>query len=333
MTSEQNGKEPTNAQDMTKTTREHNPRWQGYFYVAFWSLVNFASIGQISDDEIDWKDYPFSLSSGIVTFTLSMTVLAIDRVFYLKAESFNVHTAFDGKLEGFLLVFSVLWWIVGVIVQTHSDSVAYQATNIYISSWLSLIACVYTLNLWSGSKDIVTIKELTSLSLTLPSWYTLFLGSLVVLGSAADIYTSLSSEQLKSSAAFGISLGSVSSIVSGYFILLHYRCISIPKPGGWIELIVTGIMFIFWISGLAVLTSASSGIAASVGKQCSDSEEIPGSNIYLSSWLCFLSCGNIALKWNSSYAMAFAQAVQGRGEKEDDMDGRQEDCEDDEEMM
>lgn len=245
------GKEPTNTQDagMTKAKREHNPRWQGYFYVAFWSLVNFASVGSISEKNIHWKHYPFSLSLGIVTFTLSMIVLSIDRVLYIKAESFNIHTAFDGKLEGFLLVFSVLWWIAGVIVQTHSDSVAYQATNIYISSWLSLVACIYTLDLWSGSKDIVTIKELTSLSLTLPSWYVLFLGSLVVLGSTADVYTSLSSDDLKSDAAFGISLGSVSSLVSGYFILLHYRCISKPETGGWIELIATGIMFIFWITG------------------------------------------------------------------------------------
>mmetsp|Transcript_11675 Transcript_11675/g.17139 ORF Transcript_11675/g.17139 Transcript_11675/m.17139 type:complete len:333 (+) Transcript_11675:168-1166(+) len=332
MASAHNTTESANAQDVTKT-REHNPRWQGYFYVAFWSLVNFAAIGQINDDMIDWRLYPFSLSSGIVTFTLFIIVLAIDRVFYIKAESFNVHTAFDGKLEGFLLVFSVLWWIVGVIVQTHADGVAYQATNIYISSWLSLIACVYTLDLWSGSLDIVTIKELTSLSLTLPGWYTLFFGSLVVLGSAADVYSLLTSEELKTSAAFGISLGSISSIVSGYFILLHYRCIQIPKTGGWIELIVIGIMFIFWIAGLAVLTSANTGIAPSMGKQCSISGEIPSTNIYLFSWLCFFSCGNIALKWNSSYAMAFAQAVQGRGEEEDDIDGRKEDSEEDEDMI
>jgi len=322
MSNNRTSNEISSLQEQTKN-REHNPRWRGYMCIIFSSLLCFGSIIP------EYQDYPLSLSIGIVTFVISLILLIIDYSCFLTADAFNVHTFFDGKFEGVLLIFFALWWIIGVIIITRVGGVAYHASNIYFSSWLSLVTCIYTLNLWSGSKGIISIQELTSLSLTLPGWYVLFLGSLVVLGSIADVYSGLETKDLKSDSVFGLILSGASSVVAGYFILVHYRFISVPKIGGLIELMMAAIILTFWILGLVVLTSES-GIAASISNYCKQEiAEISGSNVYIFSWLCFLSCCNIVLRWNSSYAMSFVQAVQRRGESEQDVSGGKDDEEND----
>jgi hypothetical protein len=71
-------------------------------------------------------------------------------------------------------------WIIGTGYITRAGGIAYVATNIYFSSWFALFSCIYTLNEWSASKDILSITELTRLSATLKSWWVLTLTSMVV---------------------------------------------------------------------------------------------------------------------------------------------------------
>ena len=140
-----------------------------------------------------------------------------------------------------------------VAILTRPAGLAYFATNIYFSSWLALISCVYTLDRWSSSKDIISIQELTQLSATLKSWYTLFLTSLVCFGSGVSMHIYFGQQRNSGETAFCIVLGFFSTSVSLFFILVHYKfftdCCSRVKQGGWLELATAVFMILCWTVG------------------------------------------------------------------------------------
>jgi hypothetical protein len=224
---------------------DYNPRGKGYIYIAFASLVCFASVCNVKKGR---NEYAISLSIGAVTFGLSVFILLLDRA-QGCFESFKFHKSMDGKLEGFTLLFFVIWWVIGVCIMTQSGGIAYSAINVYFSSWLALGACCYTLNDWSGSKDIITIQELTALSMTLRGWYSLLFSSIVVMGSASDMRRLLISDGPTQEASFAIALGIISLLVSAMCILAHYRVLSFPPVGGFVELSITSLLIILWILG------------------------------------------------------------------------------------
>jgi hypothetical protein len=150
---------------------------------------------------------------------------------------------------------------------TRVNGIAYVANNIYFTAWGALSSCIYTLNEWSASKDILCIAELTGLSATLKSWYLLFLSSIVVLGTSVDLHVTLN-EQPQQDAAFGVALGVVSTCVALFFILVHYNFITFVEEGGWLELSSSFFLIMLWIIGVAILTQ-DQGIAATLsGTQC-----------------------------------------------------------------
>lgn len=250
----------------------------------------------------------FNVTLGAVTFTYALLVLIADRTGLgipvigggdndkkpskedddgskQKREVYHYNTILDGKFEGYCLLISCLWWIIGVAYQTQVQGIAYVALNIYFSSWLSLIACIYTLEKWSASKDILSFEELTGLSLTLRSWYILFLSSLVVTGTSINMlatiygddgYADDSSSNSRrtinylainssSPAAFGVAFGIVSTITSIIFILLHYNLIDCYgcTEGSWWELTAAVTLLLMWIIGVATMTQHG-GIGATV---------------------------------------------------------------------
>lgn len=221
--------------------REHNPRWKGYVYIFFSSLVSFASI---ADAQVGDRDV--GIAFGVLTCTLSLVILALDRF-----AGINFGKALDGKLEGFMLLFFVMWWIAGVGYLTRSGGLAYLTSNIYFSSWIALGCCVYTLDRWSASKDIITMQQLTALSTTLSSWYVLFLSSLVVFASAVDLHLNLRHRGRRSldTSSFSIALGTLSSCVAFFFILVHYKFFDSIKQGGWLELAAAFLMIVGWLVG------------------------------------------------------------------------------------
>jgi hypothetical protein len=119
------------------------------------------------------------MTFGLMTFSLVLLILMQDRCQSFM-ETFHFNKAKDGYVEGVTLLVCVLWWIVGVGYITRAGGIAYVANNIYFSAWLALFSCIYTLNEWSTSKDLLSIAELTGISATLKSWWLLCLTSLVV---------------------------------------------------------------------------------------------------------------------------------------------------------
>mmetsp|Transcript_15974 Transcript_15974/g.36716 ORF Transcript_15974/g.36716 Transcript_15974/m.36716 type:complete len:278 (+) Transcript_15974:386-1219(+) len=211
---------------------QYNPLWKGYSYILIASLINLSASSNVEGDYEG--THGMGVAFGSVTFAWSFLVLLLDRTKWLDNLG-DFHKAYEGKLEGTVLLLAILWWIVGVTYQTQVAGIAYLANNVYFSSWMSLAACIYTIDHWSTEKDILSVKELTGISETLPSWYLLFLGSLVVTGTSINLWIVLY-KSLTSEAAMGMALGLTSIAISSTWILAHYNFIELINEGGWLEL-------------------------------------------------------------------------------------------------
>jgi hypothetical protein len=196
----------------------------------------------------------------------------------------------------------------------------------------------------------LSIAELTGISATLKSWWLVLLSSIVTLGTCVDLHVLLDEENLDDT-SFGVALGVVSTIVSLFFILVHYDFISACEEGGWLELSSSFFLIMLWTIGLAVLTQ-DQGIAATLaGSQCfrdprlgsqnenctiityGENEDgiteqssmlcselqiprpVPGSNLYFSAWACFFASLNVTFRWKAAQALQFAQAQQEEEER------------------
>lgn len=282
------------------------------------SLVNFAAIADIGIKDTEQTSlWSMALSFGCVTFVFSLLIIIFDRTPQLQ-DKFDFKESLDGKLEGYVLLAMVLWWLAGVGVITRAGGIAYLALNIYFSAWGSVFVCAYTLNEWSSAKDIISVHELTHISATLSPWYVLFFSSVVVMGSAADAFSYVDEDMGGNDEAYAVACGALSTFISFYAILVHYklvRCCKI-KHGGLLEIAVAFFLILWWIVGVALVTE-SEGIGATIsGRNCGFENDIPGSNLYISTWLCLLSSCAIAVRWKTAQALQFAQA-QERKERDD----------------
>jgi hypothetical protein len=165
---------------------DYNPRWEGYCYIILASLVNFCSVSGVPGEQRETFWY-LSIAFGVTSFVVASLVMIQNWSQPYQDVLPNVTKIQNGYLEGFVLLGLVLWWIIGVAYITRPGGVAYVASNIYYSAWLSLISCAYTLNEWSASKDILSIGEITSISPTLKFWWLLFLSACMVFGSCMDV--------------------------------------------------------------------------------------------------------------------------------------------------
>jgi hypothetical protein len=170
----------------SKEPIEYNPRWVGYSYMILASLANFCAVSTVPEEQVE-SFWFLSITFGVVSFIVASSVMVQNWSQPYQDVLPNVTKILDGYFEGYVLLALVVWWIVGVAYITRPGGIAYVASNIYYSAWLSLISCVYTLNEWSASKDILSIQEITSISPTLKFWWLLFLASCMVFGSCMDI--------------------------------------------------------------------------------------------------------------------------------------------------
>jgi hypothetical protein len=178
---------------------------------------------------------------------------------------------------------------------------------------------------------------------------------------------------LKSNSAMGFAMGIASSIISFMFILVHYNFIEYFTEGGWIELSFSFLLILLWIVGVAVLTQ-DDGVAATImGVGCQGANwlesqgglidtctiefidtggdeqmlpcstfvdlryseiYVPGSNLYLATWICLGASLNITFRWKAAQALQFAQAQNQKamtttrldgGEADDDLEDNDDD--------
>jgi hypothetical protein len=164
---------------------EYNPRWMGYLCIIMFSGINYISISNVPR-KLRHSVWASSMPFGVLTFLIASLVLIHDRC-RKKPCGFDYTKSKSGFVEGFTLLFSVVWWIVGVAYITRPGGIAYTVSNIYYSAWLTVFACVYTLNEWSDSKDILSIAEITSVSFTLRYWWIHFTAAFVVFVSSCSL--------------------------------------------------------------------------------------------------------------------------------------------------
>lgn len=165
---------------------EYNPRWMGYLCILTFSGINFVSISNIPE-QVRRTHWASVMIFGVMTFLMASTILIVDRCQSRLGRCFNFTNCKNGYLEGSVLVFFVLWWIVGVSYITRPGGIAYTVSNIYYSAWLTIAACIYTLNEWSDSKGILSIAEITSVSFTLRYWWIHFTAAFVVFVSSISL--------------------------------------------------------------------------------------------------------------------------------------------------
>jgi len=332
-----------NIEDQEQEKIEYNPRWMGYLCIMMFSGINFISISNVPR-QLRHRIWAASMPFGILTFLIASLVLIHDRC-RKKPFGFDYTKSKSGFVEGFTLLFSVVWWVCGVAYITRPGGIAYTVSNIYYSAWLTVVACVYTLNEWSTSKDILSIAEITSVSFTLRYWWIHFTAAFVVFVSSCSLEVQLGDSiandflGIKQSALFGILVGLISLIVSSYFILVHYDFITFVEEGGWTELLSSLFLILIWIIAVSIftkndgiaattsgfdciplLTRETSGIASiqsiksctiiknGIAEPCRFGQYMPGSNLYFACWACMLSSVAIALKWKAAKALKFAQS-------------------------
>ena len=110
----------SNSNNNTEKPRETNPHWKGYCFLILSSLINFSAISNVPEHG-NFVGYKFiSVCFGVFTFCLGLFVLLLDYV-----DFFVLYKIWDGKLEGYVLSFCVLWWIVGVGYTTQVQGIAY----------------------------------------------------------------------------------------------------------------------------------------------------------------------------------------------------------------
>lgn len=301
----------------TETSLIYNQKWEGYLAILLSSLVNFASVADISLGEfssISLKNERVFAIFGAVSFLIVLLITIFDRVDYLHGK-FDFKEIKDGKLEGSTLLFLCVWWICGVGIMTRADGIAYRVLNTYFSSWFAFVMCVVTLNQWCVEKEIISIKELTRLSQTLPYWYALFVFSVVEMGSAADVLVKLNTRNIdiagESKGEYAVAVGAVSAFVSLLAIMIHYQLIcSKIQPGEGTEILVAVLLCVWWIVAVSLLT-ADRAVGSTLQGRCNvgDSYELLGSNLYLSLWLGLYSAVQICLKWKARRALGTMKDV------------------------
>mmetsp|Transcript_9054 Transcript_9054/g.17913 ORF Transcript_9054/g.17913 Transcript_9054/m.17913 type:complete len:275 (+) Transcript_9054:57-881(+) len=251
------GNNNDNSRDQDQEPIEYNPRWMGYLCILTFSGINFISISNVPGDSGN-RIWTSNMIFGVPTFLIASIILIQDRC--RSRLKFNYTKCKNGYLEGSILLFLVIWWIVGVACITRPGGIAYTVSNIYYSAWFTFASCVYTLDKWSASKDILSIAEITSVSFTLRYWWIHFTAAFVVFVSSISLEVQLSDNRVPSltmsdreDAFFGIVMGLLSLIVSSFFILVHYDFITFLEEGGWSELFLTVLLVVVWIIALSIL--------------------------------------------------------------------------------
>mmetsp|Transcript_1518 Transcript_1518/g.3229 ORF Transcript_1518/g.3229 Transcript_1518/m.3229 type:complete len:344 (+) Transcript_1518:215-1246(+) len=325
----------------TEPQLEYNRKWKCYVFICVTSLTNFVSVGETFDIDIPQgyfgKNPRVNYMFGIVTFTASLLILILDLIGFIR-NKFDFKSLKDGKVEGWTLFAFFLWWVCGVISLTKAGALGYASLNIYLSSWASLFSCLDALNKWGGEKDILTMHQLTRISITLPSWWILFWASIIILGSAADGMSLATTDYVINSCGVAVGVSAITIFVSAFFILSHYEffqcgvCTSWLTYGGWCELACSILANIWLLIGLEQLTGAgaiASTVTGSGGFDRESEDYVPGTNIHLSIWTAFIASLSVTIKWKEARAIRFAQTSGGKA-GEDEEEGQDEEGHDEE---
>ncbi|GMH61381.1 hypothetical protein TrST_g6699 [Triparma strigata] len=270
---------PKEAYDATMS-----PRLVHWYTICASSLIVFASVLNTTIPPSPMLTYTItagSLSFGIALLAILFHIVPVCKFWAIGTERAPVK-------EFVALTFLTVWWIVAIALITQSGGIATNSLNLYYSSWLAGIITVIALNNWFITHGSLSARDFVNTSPTLVAWYFMLLASAVVMGSAANLYSTTQPQGGdKSDFIYAISIGTIGCFLSLLVILANFQVNAIANfliPGGFIELFLSFSLLGLYIAGVIILTRAN-GIASSAG------------NLYYSSWVCFFNTFWIIAKW------------------------------------
>lgn len=99
--------------DTPKEKPEYNQKWFGYLCIMLTSLINWSAISSVPNNQRR-QNWRMAIAFGVMSFVVCGLVLFQDRT--QKFLSYlHYSKARDGYLEGYVLLFMVIWWIVGYV--------------------------------------------------------------------------------------------------------------------------------------------------------------------------------------------------------------------------
>jgi hypothetical protein len=296
-----------------------NPRWRGYCLLALFSTICLGSVSQVKNLSISIYDPDGNPIAGIVIGSLSLGIALLVLLHELiqhcislgvvdfgspNARMFDFKVLAGGKVEGFVLALIMLLWIIGLGYLTQVYGIAYSPVcmNVYWSTWLCFVTCLYTFFDWIKATSVewkksTATKIVCCWSHTMfRTWCILALSSLVVVGTSIEMIVEASSEsdvtiqdgttkwteddQRKAEVAFAIVWGLLSFLTGVLWICLTDRygndasassqttpsAAPSPKESSkqqLVELTLILVCLLFWIVGTALLTRPE-GLGASI---------------------------------------------------------------------
>jgi hypothetical protein len=247
------GKNNNNSNNNSNSSynRLSHPRWRRYCFLLLSSLIQCSAVATIrhddNDDDFSWLEWATAVQFGVVLFVFSGVSLGTrfrdhpdENVDDANKKKKKTNTGRKEKSdiessssweEGYWLVAAVLYSLAGAAMVTRVGAMGYVALNVYFGTWLTVVAAIATLNQWSTDRDILSIDELTSVSLTLKSWWTLLLTGIIAAGTAFNFWL------VQGRGLFGVAMGSISACTAAFFIATHYNLLKVGcAEGGWAEL-------------------------------------------------------------------------------------------------
>jgi hypothetical protein len=111
---------PSQSKPTSSTTKqphpkpEYNQKWFGYVLILFTSLLNWTSISSVPNDQRR-RNWRMAIAFGVMTFLIASLVLLQDRTQRFFISIFHYTKAKDGYVEGYVLLCTCIWWIVGYV--------------------------------------------------------------------------------------------------------------------------------------------------------------------------------------------------------------------------
>lgn len=271
-------------------------QWVAFLIFSAITLGSAVELFRLNTDEshIGRVNQQWAVVCSAVTFILTFLVVITH-----FSESFAPR--FIGtQIEGLLCVTLFAFWVSVVTIVSDSRNGlavdhegAVSNANLYYFSWAGFI-CSITL-LVSYLRAIFNVDlpgEIRTRSARLNLWSGMLATSIVVVGSSSTVFDAICGMKTSGTfcgrTVFGIVLGAISTLMSLYVVGMK---IATSKAPFWVEAVLSTILFILYIFGVAFLTS-SYGPGAPLG------------NLYYFTWLSFFLSFMLVASCHEDYQTA-----------------------------
>ena len=177
-------------------------RFKGYLILVLASGVNYQAayvsnnpsfFGEFSAVAATAGERGYALAVALVSIIASSTICVAHLDFFSPMKKYWARI-FQPKsrTEAYLLALLIVWWIAALWINTGINGIAGNGKgqyNLYFSSWICLLVCLWTMERWLVSCDYPALDGfLASWPNRAPGWIAIFFLSFAALLSILDLY-------------------------------------------------------------------------------------------------------------------------------------------------